>query len=298
MLINAANLDLVFKGFQTVYRDSYDKTPSHHDRIAMTVPSTARDETYGWLGQFPNLREWVGPRHVKNLTASSFTILNRKFESTVEVPRDTISDDRLGIFAPMFAEMGVAAKSHPDELVFALLAAGFATACYDGQNFFDTDHPVIAADGSVSSVSNSGGGSGTPWFLIDTARAVRPIIWQVREDYEFQRKDRTEDDNVFLNDSYLYGIRARANAGFGLWQLAYGSKQTLDATAYAAARSAMMSFRADGGRPLGVMPNLLVVPPSLESAARKILFSEHASGGETNEWKGSAELVVSPYLAA
>ena len=45
MRINAANLDLVFKGFQTVYWNSYDKTPSNHDRIAMTVPSTAREET-------------------------------------------------------------------------------------------------------------------------------------------------------------------------------------------------------------------------------------------------------------
>jgi len=49
----------------------------------MTVPSTGRDEIYGWLGQFPQLREWIGQRHVHNLKAHSFTITNRKFESTV-----------------------------------------------------------------------------------------------------------------------------------------------------------------------------------------------------------------------
>jgi phage major head subunit gpT-like protein len=52
-----------------------------------------------------------------------------------------------------------------------------------------------------------------------------------------------------MMDRYLYGIRARVNAGYGLWQLAYGSKQTLNAASYAAARATMMAFTADGGLP-------------------------------------------------
>lgn len=78
----------------------------------MKVPSYARDETYGWLGAFPQLREWIGPRHVKNLTARGFTIENRKFESTVSISRVDIADDRLGVFKPMFSEMGTIAARH------------------------------------------------------------------------------------------------------------------------------------------------------------------------------------------
>ena len=59
----------------------------------------------------------------------------------------------------------------------------------------------------------------------------------------------------------------------------------------------MMNFKSDGGRPLGIRPRLLLVPPSLESAARKLLNSEYAAGGETNEWKGTAELLVCEWLA-
>ncbi|PYG27846.1 Mu-like prophage major head subunit gpT family protein [Pelagimonas varians] len=44
-------------------------------------------------------------------------------------------------------------------------------------------------------------------------------------------------------------------------------------------------------------PNLLVVRPSLENAGRKLLNSEYVAGGETNEWKGSAELLVVLWLA-
>jgi phage major head subunit gpT-like protein len=112
MIINAHNLELAYKGFQTVYNEAKLAAPSHAMEIAMAVPSSARDETYGWLGAFPQLREWVGPRHVKGLKAHGFTTRNRKFESTVSVSRDDIADDRLGIFKPMFSEMGTIAARH------------------------------------------------------------------------------------------------------------------------------------------------------------------------------------------
>ncbi|MBN8190503.1 Mu-like prophage major head subunit gpT family protein, partial [Salipiger thiooxidans] len=93
------------------------------------------------------------------------------------------------------------------------------------------------------------------------------------------------------------GADARFNSGFGFWQMAWGSKQTLNAANYATARAALSGMKGDYGRPLGLMPNLLVVPPSLESAGRKLLNSELGTGGETNEWKGTAQLLIVPWLA-
>ena len=296
MIVNAESISLAFKGFKTVFTDAFLQTPVNYDKIAMTVPSVSRDETYGWLGQFPSMRKWVGQRHVKNIIANGFTIKNRKFESTLEISRDDIADDRLGIFKPMFSEMGQAARRHPEELIFGVLASGFTTNCYDGQFFFDVDHPVTDADGNSNLVSNFQGGAGTPWYLLDTSRGVRPLIWQEREKYEFQQLAEDRDEYVFKNDKYLYGIRARVNAGFGLWQLAYGSRQALTPANYAAARAAMMTFTADGGRKLGVSPTVLVVPPALEEAALNLLNTEYGTGGASNPWKGTAQLIVTPYL--
>lgn len=233
---------------------------------------------------------------MNNLKAHGFTIRNRKFESTVAVPRDDISDDRLGVFKPMFSEMGQLARRHPGELIFDLLKAGFATTCYDGQNFFDSDHPV-ELDTGLTSVSNMQAGAGPAWFLLDTSRTVRPIIWQEREKYEFQSITKADDPCVFVNDEYMYGVRARVNAGFGLWQLGFGSQAALDETNYAAARAAMMDFRSDSGRILGVSPTVLVVPPALESDALHLLNTETKDGGGSNPWKGTAELIVTPYVA-
>tara|TARA_R110002110_G_scaffold122758_1_gene299146 strand:+ start:5324 stop:6220 length:897 start_codon:yes stop_codon:yes gene_type:complete len=298
MLINSQSLDLVFKGFQTLYTDAYLSAEVNWDKIAMTVPSSSREETYGWLGQFPQLREWLGPRHVHSLTAHSFTLLNRTFESTVSIARDDIADDRLGVFKPALSEMGYLARQHPEELIFGLLGKGFTETCFDGQNFFDTDHPLTDSNGAQVTVSNMQAGAGAPWYLMDTSRSVRPIVWQEREPYQFETKSRPEDDNVFFNNEYLYGVRARVNAGFGLWQLAYASKADLTPETYAAARAAMMSFRSDGGRILGVNPTTLVVPPSLESAALYVVNTETSDGGGSNPWKGTADLIVSPFAAA
>lgn len=182
-------------------------------------------------------------------------------------------------------------------MVFNLLSNGFTEPCHDGQPFFDTDHPIEdTVTGEVSLISNFGGGDGTAWYLFDTRQPVRPLMLQWRERLEFTALNRPEDPEVFNNDKCLFGARARLNVGFGLWQLAYASKQTLNASNYAAAREAMMGFRATGGHKLGITPNLMVVPPSLESVARKILGPELGTGGESNEWKDTAELLITPWL--
>lgn len=102
MMINRETLDLVFKGFKATYSDAYLTAPTHVGKIAMTVPSASGEETSGWLGNFPNMRQWVGPRHVKGLSAHGFTIKGRKFESTIEVNRDDIADEKIELYKPAF----------------------------------------------------------------------------------------------------------------------------------------------------------------------------------------------------
>ncbi|MBY6118538.1 Mu-like prophage major head subunit gpT family protein [Mameliella alba] len=297
MLINAANLNSLRVGFSGAFKNGLGMAPSQWNRIATEVRSSQTSQKYGWLGQMPNVREWIGPRAVQNLEQHDYSIEEKGFELTVAVKRRHVETDNLGIYAPMFTEMGRATGAKKDQLIYSLLKAGFTTECYDGQNFFDTDHPVLDEDGNPTTVANTDGGSGTPWFLLDTSRALKPLILQIGKEFKFVSKDREQDDNVFDNAEFVYGADGYMNVGFGFWQMAWGSKQTLNAANYATARAALSGMKGDYGRPLGLMPNLLVVPPSLESAGRKIVNSEYASGGETNEWKGTAELLVVPWLA-
>ncbi len=299
MLTDSANLDLVYRGFKKLYGDAFLAAPANGDKIVMKVPSTGASEQYSWLGSFPAMREWIGPRVAGNLDVNSFTIINRMFESTVRVSRNQILDDKIGVFAPVFQRMGINARLHPEELIFGLLRSGFVSNCYDGQFFFDVDHPVIdPTTDTVINVSNMQAGAGPSWYLLDTSQAIKPLIWQEREPYTFEQQTSPGDDAVFMNNDYTYGVRARVNAGYGLWQLAFGSRAALTAANYAAARAAMMAFRSDTGRFLGINPNTLVVPPALESDARGLLNTEIAPGGAaSNVWKNTAELIVTPFVA-
>lgn len=297
MIINGTNLRSLFVGFKASFQGGLDGTVTHYQRVAMTVPSSNREEDYGWLGKFPRMREWLGDRVVHGVSAHGYTIKNKPFELTIGVGKEDIEDDNLGIYAPLFQGMGESVAAHPDELVFDQLKAGFSTPCYDKQYFFDTDHPVLDANGQVISVANTDGGAGTPWFLMDLSRSVKPVIYQERKKPNFVPKDKETDDNVFDRKEYVYGVDSRDNVGYGLWQLAWGSKQTLDKAHYKAAREAMMGMKGDHGRPLGIRPTHLVVPPALEGSALEILNAERDAAGATNVYKGTAELIVCPWLA-
>lgn len=61
------------------------------------------------------------------------------------------------------------------------------------------------------------------WFLLCTKRPVKPFIFQNRRDARLIRMDKDNDDNVFFKKEYIYGVDSRCNAGYGLWQLAFGS---------------------------------------------------------------------------
>lgn len=296
MNINSTTLDRLRTSFTSLYNGSYLSTPSHYQDLAMVVNSTGKDETYGWLGNTTAFREWLGDRVVQNLSESGFVIKNKAFENTVSVKRADIEDDNVGVYSPLFQMLGMDAKLHPDTLLFPLITAGFATACYDGQYFFDTDHPVVDAAGVTQSVSNTGGGSGAAWFLLDTSKPIKPFIYQKRKDYSFVSLTDESNDNVFKRAEYVYGVDGRGNVGYGLWQLAYGSKQTLDAAAYETGRAAMIGMKGDGGKPLNVMPNILLVGPSNEAAAKKIVAAAQLAGGATNTNFGTAKVVVVPWL--
>jgi len=293
MDISRETLNALYTGFKKHFQDGFAGVRPQYDAVATVVPSKTAAETYAWLGDFPRMREWIGERVVKELGAHDYTIRNRKFEMMVRVSRESIEDDQVGIYAPMFTEMGRGAAIHPDELVFGALVRGFEAECYDGQNFFDTDHPV--AGGTVSNMQDGGK---EPWFLLDTARALKPLIFQERvKPDKIIRLDREEDANVFERDEYAYGVRGRYNVGYGFWQMAFGSRADLTAANFKAARTAMRKLTNDEGVPLGIRPNLIVVGPGNEDAARELFEVSRTANGADNPLKGAVKILVADWIS-
>ena len=151
MLVNKSSIQAAFVALKTLFNNAFAAAPSSWDKIAMKVPSSTGSNLYAWLSAFPKMRRWVGEKHVKNLQAYSYSVVNEDWEATVAVNRNHIEDDQLGIYQPQAQMAGFSAKQLPDEIVYELVNNGFTALCYDGQYFFDVDHPV--AGGSVSNVS-------------------------------------------------------------------------------------------------------------------------------------------------
>lgn len=230
MQITPAALTAIFVAFDLRYQNAYKAAEPKHQRFTMEVPSNSRETTYAWMAKIPRLREWIGERVVQNASAHEYSIVNKDFELTLEVDRNDIEDDQLGIFNPMLDMMGEQARFYPGDLAIELLKDGETKTGFDGQYFFDTDHPVDLKDASKGTQSN---------LLTATA---------------------------------------------------------LTADNYGTARSTMRTFKGEDNRHLAVNPNLLVVPPQLEDAGKKILNAELINN-ETNIHKGTADLLVLEELA-
>lgn len=303
MILNKANVTALFVALKTTFNRAFDSAPSQWDQVATLVPSTTRTNDYTWLDRFPRLRKWVGDKVIKALTQHNYTLTNDSYEATVEVDRDDIEDDQVGIYAPQAQDAGFSAKQWPDELVFEALNEAFTAKCYDGQPFISDKHPNGKdGDGKAVTVSNLGNAalsaaslaeakasyglartalgkmkdvegrslnvratllvvptaledtanalmtverledgkaniykgtakvlvvpwltSDTAWFLMDTSRAIKPLIFQQRKKPIFVSQQDMNNPDVFMRKKLKFGAEARGAAGYGLWQMIYGS---------------------------------------------------------------------------
>ena len=271
-------------------------------QLVTTVLSNTASNTYGWLGKFPKMAEWTGERVINDMAEMAYELANKKFEATFGIDRADIEDDNIGMYKVLSRAQADEFISFCNRMVFALLSAGFEGLCYDGQPFLDTEHPVYPnADGtgtaeSVTNIQGDEAATGNPWFLVCLSGSLKPFILQERMRPEMDSITDPKNDHVFMNDEFLYGIRYRGNFGYGLWQQAVGSKETLDTTSYAAAMAMMKAFKRDGGDPLGIIPTHLVVGASNEAAGRAVVEKEILASGESNIYYHTTELIVSPWM--
>ncbi|WP_054310508.1 Mu-like prophage major head subunit gpT family protein [Mesorhizobium sp. 1M-11] len=296
MDINASTLRSIYTGLSTAFNARLAATRMMYSTVAMTVSSATAVNEYPRMDDLPGIREWIGDRLIHNLSAQTYIIRNKEFEGTIGIKRASIEDDQFGFYTTIASQMGQDAAAFPDQLVWPLWKKGDATLCYDGQNFFDADHPGFDENGGEISVSNITAGAGPAWYLIDDTQVIKPMIFQQRKPFKLVQMDRETDPNVFMKGQYLYGVDGRCNAGFGLWHLAHQSKATLNAENFKAARDAMGSIRKRNGEVINIRPTKLVVPQALEAAALQVVEAQLINGGESNIWFKKAEVVVVPQL--
>lgn len=284
-------------GSNAAFVEGLSTTTPTWDKIATKVPSSGSSEFYGWLKDLPGILEWVSDRQLVELGSHGYAIPNKTFEASIKIKREDLEDDKIGKYAVTARGWGREIGLFPDKESYGLLAAGFTTLCYDGQNFFDADHPLDTTPATTFSnvVGNPGTDTGAPWFLLDNTQILMPIIYQERRPFALEFIGATSE-YAWFNNFVAQGIDGRAGFGFGFPQTAIASKATLDEANYEAAKQKLAGMKKSNGTPLGTMATTLVVGPSNEAAARKLIMREFLDNGESNIYFNNVEIVVSPYL--
>lgn len=133
------------------------ESPEEVMGMVLKVPSKSNKEQYGWLGNVPQLTEWLDERKLNGVIDHNYEIPNKDYEATLQVDRNAIEDDQLGAIKIRINDLAVRAKQHPRKLFFETLLNGTTALCYDGQTFFSASH----VSGKSGTQSNIVTGTGT-----------------------------------------------------------------------------------------------------------------------------------------
>lgn len=293
MKITSEQMHALTTAFRSEFEKGKSTTESQYAKIVTTVPSTSATNFYGWLGEMPNMREWVGDRIIKEISAHGYTITNKSFESSVGVAKTAIEDDTIGIYKPLMQEMGRLTSVHPNQLVFQLLAQGHVELCYDEKPFFSKEH--LVGEAKVSNFDEVA--NGKAWYLLDCSRPLKPIIFQERKKGQFTAMTKPDDESVFMRNEFRYGVDCRCNVGFGFWQMAHCSQKPLTEANFESAYTAMRSLLNESGNPLGIRATHIVVPPSLHSTAL-MLMAQTKCNGASNPLFNRVQIIEADWLLA
>jgi phage major head subunit gpT-like protein len=104
--------------------------------LFMEIASEAASEKYGWLGDFPQLREWVGDKQSSFIHDYDYSIKNQDWECSIDVDRNEIEDDQIGKLGIRCNSIVQSFAGWKQELVIELIENSLTALAYDGSAFF------------------------------------------------------------------------------------------------------------------------------------------------------------------
>lgn len=307
MLLNRTTSQILFTGYNMQFQSAFAATEQLWQGFATKMPSGTETELYNWIAQLPGLEEVAGPAKLRNVPLRDYTLTNKKFKGRITLDKYKVRDDTHGAFAQTAYAFGESVAKWPDEQIAAAVEAATTNLCYDGQYFFDTDHPYSIDDASLGTYSNKlvgasynlasdpigvwqaaselmgtfKGDSGKPLgltadvlmvppqlrryamqaaraelvpqvvtnvlgtervavagvtniykgdftvivnpylttqaaYVMCSKKAIRPFVWQVRDEPIFVQRVDPTDPACFDEDQFIYGCEARGVPGYSL----------------------------------------------------------------------------------
>lgn len=139
MDINRTNMQALFTGYNMVFRDAFASyVDTAYTKFVTEVNAGTSQIDMPMLEQLSGMREWIGPREVKNLASHKLTIKPRVFEETVAVKREDVEDDQYGLYNSLFQTLAMNAANMPNDITNELITGAASATWLDGAAFFGT----------------------------------------------------------------------------------------------------------------------------------------------------------------
>ena len=222
--------------FNTRFNEALAVSTPKYRSIASEYPSDAPIETYNWLGEVPLMKRWIDERELEKLRAEKYQIENFDWANGIQVSRDDLRDDRLGLVVPRIQTLARAGLKRIDSEVFNVLNNAFSAAGgigFDGQPLCSTTHTAAGSGGAPQSntstdpltdatfeagiVAMTGikDEKGEPVEIFPTHLATGPALWPVarRIVQQTTRANGEENLNRSLVD-YVMSPRITGNKWF------------------------------------------------------------------------------------
>ena len=233
--LDVSKTEAAYVGYHKTFHDRLDKTTGIAQMVATIVETDELIDRQVWLSGNPKMRRWEGDKVLHRYRSESHPIVTAPHEASVEIPKQAIENDKLGLYRPRIDSLPDSFQWGLDELAIVMLCAGIQGialgSTYDGQNLIDTDHTALSVGGTSQSNKVTG---------------------------------------------------------------------ALSATTYNLAWTRLLGLVDENGIPVNVAGKRmkLVVGPANREAARDIIDQQTQANGEQNMDRGTADLIVTPWIRA
>lgn len=163
---------LLLAWIRTEFQKWYDLVTNIYDKVCTTIISTKAEEVYAWLWDTPKMRKWLDEKVPKALKEYDFSVKNTDYEATIWINRNALKDEQYNQIKIRVNWLWVSAKKWYDEALTELIQSWHTSACYDWQNFFDTDHSEGASWVQSNYIANG-------WAL--SSEIVKEIVTKMQQ---------------------------------------------------------------------------------------------------------------------
>lgn len=152
------------------------------DMLASVIPSDKNNEKYAWLGEPPQMSQFVDEFKATPISDAGYTLTNLKYGAVLEVLRDDLSDDLTGGIVMRTRQLAAVAARHPNKLIAAGIVAN--PVGYDGVSFFNATHPIRGQQTATQTNLVTLTGVTTALVSADLQSAVAVLLGQLAENQE------------------------------------------------------------------------------------------------------------------